>query len=147
MTPDPVQRRLRGALYAEAMLLADEARGYFDDELRREEAMLDPLARVQVSCESLKVTTRLLHVVAWLLTWRAVDDGEIGLVEARLPSRRLGASPDSDPDAFALMPPRARALASASIDLHRRAALLDQAVDAVGPGPARAIQDRLARAF
>jgi regulator of CtrA degradation len=129
------------------MLLADEARGYFDDEIRREQAALDPLARVQVSCESLKVTTRLLHVVAWLLTWRAVDDGEIGLVEARLPSRRLGASPESDPAAFALMPPRARELADASIDLHRRAALLDEAVDAVGPGPARVIQDRLARAF
>ena len=129
------------------MLLADEARGYFDEELRREEAALDPLARVQVSCESLKVTTRLLHVVAWLLTWRAVDDGEVGLVEARLPSRRLGASPESDPVAFALMPPRARDLTSTSIDLHRRAALLDEAVDAVGPGPARAIQDRLARAF
>jgi regulator of CtrA degradation len=144
---DPVQRRLRSALYADAMLLADEARGYFDDELRREQAALDPLARVQVSCESLKVTTRLLHVVAWLLTWRAVDDGEVGLVEARLPSRRLGASPESDPAAFALMPSRARELADASIDLHRRAALLDEAVDAVGPGPARAIQDRLARAF
>ena len=144
---DPVQRRLRSALYADAMLLADEARGYFDDELRREQAALDPLARVQVSCESLKVTTRLLHVVAWLLTWRAVDDGEIGLIEARLPSRRLGASPESDPAAFALMPTRARELADASMDLHRRAALLDEAVDAVGPGPARAIQDRLARAF
>ena len=144
---DPVKRRLRDALYAEAMLLADETRGYFDDELTRNNAALDPFARVQVSCESLKVTTRLLHVVAWLLTWRAVDAGEIAPVEARLPSRRLGASPGSDPAAFALMPAHARGLALASVDLHRRAALLDEEAGVIGPGPARAIQERLSRAF
>ena len=147
MTPDPVRRRLRSALYADAMLLADEARAYFDDELRRETVALDPLARVQASCESLKVTTRLLHVVAWLLTWRAVDAGEIAPIQARSPSRRLGASPESEAEAFALMPARARALAAASIELHRRAALLDEAAGAVGSGPARAMQDRLAQAF
>ncbi|WP_375402380.1 DUF1465 family protein [uncultured Sphingomonas sp.] len=147
MTSEPVQRRLRGALYDEAMLLADEVRGYFDDELGRDTLALDPLARVQVSCESLKVTTRLLHVVAWLLTWRAVDAGEIVAVRARAPSHRLGPSPESDPAAFALLPDRARDLADAGIDLYRRAALLDEAAGAVGPGPARLAQERLARAF
>jgi regulator of CtrA degradation len=147
VTVDPLQRRLRDALYAETMLLADEARGYFDDELRRETGPLDPLARVQVSCESLKVTTRLLHAVAWLLTWRAVDAGEIGPAEARSPSRRLGASPANDAAAHALMPERARALATASIDLHRRVARLDRATGEAAPSPARSIQDRLARVF
>ena len=147
MIADPVQRRLRDALYAEAMSLADEARGYFDDPLRRESAALDPLARVQVSCESLKVTTRLLHVVAWLLTRRAVDQGELQPAEALASSRRLGSAPATDAEAFALMPRHARDLATASIDLHRRVARLDHATGEVGDGPARSIQERLARAF
>ncbi len=129
------------------MLLADEARAYFDDALRREAFDLDPLARVQTSCESLKVTTRLLHVVAWLLHWRAVDAGEIAPLELRLPARGLGSSPACSKEALALMPERARELAAASLDLHRRAVMLDEAAEAIGPGPARLIQERLAREF
>ena len=63
-----IHRHLIDALYIEAMLLADEARSYFDEVGRAEREMLDPLVRVGFSCESLKVTTRLMHVIAWLLT-------------------------------------------------------------------------------
>ncbi|PAX09789.1 DUF1465 family protein [Sphingomonas lenta] len=145
MTGDPVQRRLRDALYSEAMLLADEARGYFDEVGRRETAALDPLARVLFSCESLKVTTRIMHVVAWLLTQRAVDAGEIAPVTARLPAHRLGDAPESD-GADAL-PERARALIEASVDLHRRVQRLDQAFSEAVDSPARAMQERLSRAL
>ncbi|WP_342454590.1 DUF1465 family protein [Sphingomonas sp. H160509] len=72
-----MQRRLIDALYSEAMLLADEARTYFDEAGRVEREALDPLIRVSFSCESLKVTTRLMHVIAWLLTQRAVQAGEL----------------------------------------------------------------------
>ena len=57
------------------MLLADEARGYFDDAGRGDRDSLDALGRVVFSCESMKVTTRLMHVIAWLLTQRAVAGG------------------------------------------------------------------------
>jgi regulator of CtrA degradation len=64
--------RLIDALYTEAMLLADEARAYFDEAGRDERQSLEPFVRVGFACESLKVTTRIMHSVAWLLTQRAV---------------------------------------------------------------------------
>ena len=91
-------------LYVEAMLLADEARGYFDQGARIEREALDPLGRVTFSCESLKVTTRLMHIIAWLLTQRAVDSGELSPRDALDPARRLGDAPVTDDAVLAQMP-------------------------------------------
>ena len=148
-TESGVHRRLRDAMYVEAMLLADEARGYFDDSSRIEREALPPMARVAFSCESLKVTTRLMHVIAWLLTQRAVAAGEIRARDALDPSRRLGAAPVSERGALADMPPGARRLIEASIDLHRRVARMDRAqeVQMVSISPARSMQQRLALVF
>ncbi len=95
MTPlatSTIHRKLVDSLYVEAMLLADEARAYFDVLGRAERNSLEALSRVTFSCESLKVTTRLMHIIAWLLTQRAVQAGEITPVDALSPSRRLGRS-------------------------------------------------------
>ena len=45
--------RLIDSLYTEAMLLADEARAYFDETGRDERQTLEPFARVGFACESL----------------------------------------------------------------------------------------------
>ena len=58
-----LQERLIDQLYVEAMVLADEARCYFDEGGRAERDALDPMIRVSFSCESLKVTTRLMHEI------------------------------------------------------------------------------------
>lgn len=144
-----IHRRLVDLLYVEAMVLADEARAYFDEGGREEREALSPLDRVAFSCESLKVTTRLMHVIAWLLTQRAVDAGEMRPADALDPSRRLGDPPVTTDDALAAMPPQAQALVDASIDLHRRTARLDAALvcDAPAPSPARSMLDRLATAL
>ena len=144
-----LHRRLVDSLHVEAMLLADEARSYFDEIGRAEREALDPLDRVGFSCESLKVTTRLMHVIAWLLTQRAVDAGELRPRDALHPSRRLGEPPVSDPAAVTVLPFRARALIEASADLHRRVARLDlaQEGDAANDSPVRSMQERLALAF
>src|SRR5215216_1062180 len=92
-----ITSRLIDSLYTEAMLLADEARSYFDDAGRDERAGLTPFARVGFACESLKVTTRIMHIVAWLLTQRAIESGEIAMPEGRRPERRLGHAQESDP--------------------------------------------------
>ena len=97
--PGPQARitsRLIDSLYTEAMLLADEARSYFDDAGRGDRATLEPFARVGFACESLKVTTRIMHIVAWLLTQRAIEFGEIPNRDGRRPERRLGHAQDSD---------------------------------------------------
>ena len=145
----PVHRRLIDALYVEAMVLADDARSYFDDGGRQEREALAPLARVTFSCESLKVTTRLMHVIAWLLTQRAVLAGELRARDALDPSRRLGDAPVTDAAAVADLPEQARAMVAASVDLHRRVARLDEAqgIEIIEESPARQMMQRLAMAF
>lgn len=145
-----MQRRVIDTLYTDAMLLADEARGYFDEGGHADRAMLDPIARVVFSCESLKVTTRLMHVIAWLLTQRAVEAGEIRPRDTLDPSRRLGIAPKTDPAVLALLPEAGRALITASIDLHGRVARLDHSrVDdeAWLESPVRSLHQRLAMSF
>lgn len=142
-----IERRLIDSLYVEAMLLADEARAYFDESGRAERDGLDPLTRVSFSCESLKITTRLMHVIAWLLTQRAVAAGELSARDALDRARRLGNAPATDAIAVAAMPDRAQAMIRSSIDLHRRTALLDeaQAAPPVVPSPARSMIEQLTR--
>lgn len=143
-----IHRRLVDSLYVEAMVLADEARGYFDQLGRDERDALAALSRVAFSCESLKVTTRLMHVIAWLLTQRAVDSGELRPDDARAPGRRLGPAPETEAAVLADMPAQAVAIVRASMDLYRRVARLDSAFDvATVPSPARRMLDRLAGAF
>ena len=139
--------RLIDSFYTEAMLLADEARAYFDEAGRDERQMLDPFARVGFACESLKVTTRIMHIVAWLLTQRAIESGEIGIQDGRRPERRLGNAQDSDPAVVDQLPPIAQKLINSSADLYARVKRLDegQAADEPIQSPARALMGRLER--
>ncbi len=148
LTESRLRHRLVASLHVEAMLLADEARSYFDEAGRAEREALSPLDRVGFSCESLKVTTRLMHVIAWLLTQRAVTAGELRPGDALHPSRRLGDAPRSDEGVVALLPVRARLLIAGSIDLYRRVARLDSAQEeGASDSPVRSLQQRLALAF
>src|SRR4051795_99488 len=127
--PEPQVRitsRLIDSLYTEAMLLADEARSYFDDAGRDERAMLEPFARVGFACESLKVTTRIMHIVAWLLTQRAIESGEIPAREGRRAERRLGNAQETDPAVLAALPPSAQRLINSSADLYARIKRIDE---------------------
>lgn len=139
--------RLIESLYTEAMLLADEARAYFDREGREERTQLDPFVRVGFACESLKVTTRIMHIVAWLLTQRAVESGEIPHSAGKRPERRLGQASDSDEAVVLQLPPAAQRLVNASADLYARVKRLDEdCVQAAPlPSPARALMGRLER--
>ena len=149
-TPEPQSRiapRLIDSLYTEAMILADEARAYFDEEGREERSSLPPFVRVGFACESLKVTTRIMHIVAWLLTQKAVETGEIQGADGRRPERRLGKANDSDPAIVDQLPESARRLVSASTDLYARVKRLDegQTTDEPAASPARALMGRLER--
>ena len=146
----PLNAKLIASLYTEAMLLADEARSYFDSNGRSDRDSLAPIDRVGFSCESLKVTTRLMHVIAWLLTQRAVESGELSRAQARRPARRLGEAPDSDEALLARLPDSALALVHASRDLYARVKRLDEA-GGLGPepqaSPARSLMSRLERSL
>ena len=139
--------RLIDSLYTEAMLLADEARSYFDDAGRDDRGLLEPFIRVSFACESLKVTTRIMHIVAWLLTQRAIETGEIAGREGRRPERRLGHAQESDPAVVEKLPASAQRLIEASSDLYARIKRIDEGVvtDEVAASPARALMGRLER--
>ena len=141
--------KLVDALYADAMALADRARAYFDKEGREDRMALDPLIRVGFSCESLKVTTRLMHVIAWLLNQRAVEAGEMTADDAARPERRLGEAPEADHQLMPLLPERAREIIVASIDLYGRVERLDDGALQIepAPSPARSLLSRLQRSL
>jgi regulator of CtrA degradation len=141
--------RLIDSLYTEAMLLADEARAYFDETGRDDRQSLEPFARVGFACESLKVTTRIMHIVAWLLTQKAVESGEIHSADGRRPERRLGHANESDPLVIGQLPEAAQRLINSSADLYSRIKRLDegQLIDEPAPSPARALMGRLERDF
>ncbi len=140
-----LERRLIDSLFTEAMLLGDEARGYFDKSCRATRDALPPLERVQFSVEALKITTRLMHIISWLLTQRAVDAQEIPPEAATVTAHRLGQPIESDADAVAALPDEARALAEGSVELWRRIQRLDDSLDvqAAPPSPAHQLLDRL----
>ncbi|KQX18460.1 MULTISPECIES: DUF1465 family protein [unclassified Sphingomonas] len=153
MNEGPREIRLRGrlvnGLYTEAMLLADEVRGYFEHQGRDDREALDPLVRVTLSCESLKVTSRLMHVLAWLLTERAIELGQMSDEEAAAAARRLGDAAPSDAASIRGLPQPAIALIDASQDLYARVRRLevDAPTQAPTSSPALSLLDRLERAF
>ena len=139
--------RLVDQFYTEAMLLADEARAYFDEEGRDDRQTLEPFARVGFACESLKVTTRIMHIVAWLLTQRAIESGELTLIEGQRPERRLGKANASDDKVVAILPERAQELIRQSSELYDRVKWFDEGQVSEAPvqSPARALMGRLER--
>jgi regulator of CtrA degradation len=149
-SPRPEARitpRLVDSFYTEAMLLADEARAYFDLAGRDARDELHPFVRVGFACESLKVTTRIMHIVAWLLTQRAIESGEIPERQGRRPERRLGNANDSDPIIVAQLPAAAQRLIVSSADLYSRVKRLDEGTMFEEPpqSPARALMGQLER--
>ncbi len=74
----PVQRAQIENLYVEAMVLADEAHAAFAAQRDLGDLRHDALMPISLACESLKTTTRLMHVIAWLLHRRAMMAGDPG---------------------------------------------------------------------
>ncbi|MET0249668.1 MAG: DUF1465 family protein [Sphingobium sp.] len=148
-----LHRRLVDSLYVEAMVMADEARSYFDGG-HDSDTISDPLRRVAYTCESLKITTRLMHVIAWLLSQRAWQRGEIMADDLAEDRHRLGAASRTDLADVADLPFAVRALIGGSQDLYDRVARLQDRLDAMtlrgplqGRSPAHALMDRLLTAF
>jgi regulator of CtrA degradation len=148
VNPAPaVTAKVINALYIEAMVLADEARAYFDLHSRDSRNQMTPLQRVGFSCESLKVTTRLMHIVAWLLTQRALAENAPSVETSH--SQRLGSVAQTEADITLQLPSEAQQLITASIELYTRVKWLeDQLVTSEAKlSPARRLQSRLLEAF
>jgi regulator of CtrA degradation len=142
------------ALYQEAMALAEDARDYFDHVGQWDRKRLQPMDRVLFSCESLKVTTRLMHVISWLLVRKAVLAGEMSPAAAMTPDRRLGRTtknPQQDSPRIKTLPPMAQRLIAKSQELYVRIKRLEEQMEGdeteSDDSPARQLQQKLAAAF
>lgn len=69
-------------LYDETMALLVEARNYVAYQEANDTRGLAPPLRLQVSYESMRVTSRLTQVMAWLLAQKAVHAGELTAAQA-----------------------------------------------------------------
>lgn len=143
--PRAMLMRAVNALHIEVMVLADEACAVFSAGLE-DDPLMPPAVRVGLSCEALKTTTRLMHVIAWLLTRKAIAAGEIREEEGAPESRRLGAAAETDAAALASLPEGARAIIGASIDLYERVAQIDRGLEEPEPdSPALSLIRRIER--
>ena len=139
--------RLLDALYTEEMLLADEARICFDRS--QKSGHLSPELSVAFSCESLKVTTRLMHSIAWLLNHKAVRAGELSEADAYDDVSDLGHAPPSDGPLVLCFPIEAQTLIAASEDLYLRLQRLNEKMRSTAPAQSEplAMRQRLHSSF
>lgn len=75
--------------YDETMTLMVEARNYMAYVERRERERAGVVTGLRMSCEAMRVTSRLTQVMAWLMVQRAVHEGEISADEALTEPHRL----------------------------------------------------------
>ncbi|MGQ7830895.1 DUF1465 family protein [Altererythrobacter sp. Z27] len=121
-----LSRPIIESLYSEALLLADEVRSVFALGMGEPAADTSDQLRLALSSEGLRATTRMMHILAWLLNQRAYFAGELN--EAQL--RRHGRLPEDRPsraEDLDLLEHGTRDLIDDTIRLHRRIARLDQA--------------------
>ena len=141
------------ALYTEALVLADEVRAVFaqgamspepEPGLTRHQ---DAMTRLALSTEGLKTTTRMMHILAWLLNQRAFFSGELSEKQVRLHGT-LPSDRPADEAQLERLEPETRELVAETERLHRRIARLDHAWRQkfdMNTSPARVFQERIGR--
>ena len=138
------------ALYCEALVLADEARCAFDLPGRLTKAAEnEDLARIALSCEALRATTRMMHAIAWLLNQRAFFAGELSEFQLRRHGRLPPPQPDPAPEQLALLDPELRDLTERTRRFYARVERLDRAWRnhfAMHPAAIHRLRERLGRA-
>lgn len=137
------------SLYCEALVLADEARAVFDLSGRLDLVGEDEdLARVALSCEALRTTTRMMHAIAWLLNQRAFFSGEISEFQLRHHGRLPPSQPESKPAQLAMLGRDTQELILRTERFHARIARLDKAWRdrfAMHPSAIHRLRDRIGR--
>ncbi|WP_235535699.1 DUF1465 family protein [Sphingopyxis sp. Root1497] len=142
----PVRRAQVENLYVEAMVLADEAHTAFaaarDLGVVGVGGTRDSLLQIGLACESLKTTTRLMHIIAWLLHRRAMIGGDPG-AGPNDSAARIGEPVVADWDICVRFDDPVRRIIAASERLFERIAAIEAGWDA--PVAAPPVQAMLAR--
>lgn len=122
---NPIFRAQIENLYVEAMVLADEAYATFAAGREVGGPLAGAAERVALACESLKTSTRLMHVIAWLLHQRALIAAEPGAT-SKDSAAQLGDALAADPELCAGFDPHVQRVVRDSERLFDRVKRLDQ---------------------
>lgn len=117
--------------YDETMKLLVEARNYVAYQEMADQRGLPAALRLQVSYESMRVTSRLTQVMAWMLAQKAVHAGEITQAQAVGEGYALsGGTICADPAGAdnGQLPSALRSLLSRSHSLYMRTTRLEEMV-------------------
>jgi regulator of CtrA degradation len=137
--PANINPRIVEGLYCEALVLSDEVRAAFALSGRLDATGgEEDEARVALSCEALRTTTRMMHAVAWLLNHRAYFNGELSEFQLRRYGK-LADYPESEPRRLAMLDPETRELIQATERFHARLKRLDNGWRERDPGAPSAI--------
>lgn len=121
-----INPRIIDGLYCEALVLSDEVRATFALSGRFDQGMdEEDLARVALSCEALRTTTRMMHAIAWLLNRRAYLSGELSEFQLRRHGRLSAVPSRSNPEQAAMLDPQVRQLIAATERFYERLLRLD----------------------
>jgi regulator of CtrA degradation len=121
-----INPRIIEALYTEALVLSDEVRAAFMLQGRLESTGLeDDLARIALSCEALRTTTRMMHAISWLLNHRAFFMGDLSEFQLRRHGKLASDVSAGDPERLALLNPEIRDLISVTERFYARLLRLD----------------------
>ena len=115
--------------YDETLDLMIEARNYMAYMEGRERQRPGGVAGLRLSCEAMRVTSRLTQVMAWLMVQRAVHEGEIGAEDALSEAHRLSGADVCLDDTFTgdqSLPGGLRSLLDRSFRLYQRVARLEE---------------------
>lgn len=124
MNTASITRPIIEALYVEALGLADAVRDGFGRAGDTQAAADDPAVRLALSVEGLRTTTRVMHILAWLLNRRSYYDGGISEFQLRR-CALLAPARAAELDNLALLPAAIVKLIGDSERLHARVARLD----------------------
>ena len=119
-------------LFREGMALVEETASYLDGDGRQEAKALGRHAALAYATESMRLTTRLMQLASWLLLHRAVNEGEMSLVQARKEKARVkvGSTPNRDEEMVPLLPQRLQDLIQCSLRIQERVQWLDASIHA-----------------
>ncbi|HEV3184243.1 MAG TPA: DUF1465 family protein [Xanthobacteraceae bacterium] len=117
-------------LFRDGMGLVEETAAYLDGPGRKESKSLERNAALAYATESMRLTTRLMQLASWLLLHRAVNEGEMSLVQASQEKTKVKLSSGEPPDAemARLLPQKLRDLIDRSLKLSERVRRLDATI-------------------
>ena len=118
--------------FQEGMDLVEETAAYLDGAGRQDSKLLSRSAALAYAAESMRLTTRLMQLASWLLLHRAVNEGEMSLIQASQEKSKVKLSPAEPPDAemARLLPQKLRDLIGRSLRLLERVRRLDATIHA-----------------